>query len=199
MNDVQFLGSIDEALRMIDEQCDRRFLHAVISSDYRLLYRGVADTPSKKPFVVVTKNDSQMDSKKESPAGSDFLHALDAFPTTTMDDALPSAGRYHLSLTNPKDVPLRQIPMSIWPLGSNVRFAWIENPKKAFWKQSGGAISSSSSSKGIVDGIDCGKMSLEDALERPNGQVIVNTDSYLMVPIVLEEELLARLKNSFII
>lgn len=200
MNNVQLLGSIDEALRMIDEQCDRRFLHAVIASNYRLLYRGVTDTLSKKPLVVVAKNDPQMDSKKETPTGSDFLHALeDTFPTTTMDDALPSAGRYHLSLTNPKDTPFPQIPMSIWPLGSKVHFAWTENPQKTLWKQSAGAVSLSSSSKVIVDGIDCGKMSLEDALERPNGQVIVYTDSYLMVPTALEEELLARLKNSFLI
>ena len=51
----------------------------------------------------------------------------------------------------------------------------------------------------IVDGIDCGVMSLEDALERPNGQVMIHADSFLMVPAFMEQELVEKLRLSFII
>ena len=72
---------------------------------------------------------------------------------------------------------------SVWPLGENVHFAWSED----------GEALQKSAGKMIVDGVDCGRMALEDSLERKNGEIMVRADRYLMVPVSLEAELLAGL------
>ena len=51
----------------------------------------------------------------------------------------------------------------------------------------------------IVDGIDCGRMSLEDALLADQMQVLVQAEQFIWIPERLEAPLLERLKTAFII
>ena len=50
----------------------------------------------------------------------------------------------------------------------------------------------------IVDGIDCGKMLLEDALEGDT-QVLVQAPTYLSVPNYMESDLRKGLRGAFLI
>jgi hypothetical protein len=206
-NSFQNLASIEDVLRVIDSQCDRRFLHAVVASGYQCLYRSVLRQQGNMPLVVLSA--AAASDNEKVPRASDFLESLVQTQTAkdqTGSPLLPSTGPFHLTVTNPKSSILTkpqqqedQIPMSVWPLGDNVHFAWTEQERELLWSRSNNAFLVNASSKLIVDGIDCGVMSLEDALERSNGQVMVHADSYLMVPTFMEQELISKLKNSFII
>merc|ERR1719491_1904824 len=68
------------------------------------------------------------------------------------------------------------------------------------WPEQGGNFRSSTTSRTdiIVDGIDCGRMSLEDALEG-NMEVLVQADQFLIVPLSMEEALVSRLKTAFLL
>ena len=158
----------------------------MVASDYRLLYRGVpaaATGNSEKPFLVIIANlaDTYADpsNANRAPVASDFLALLDSTlsaGSTSADDGLStstSTAHFHLALTNPKEIATQQVAMSIWPMGPNVHFAWTENPDESLLS----TTTRVTSNKLIVDGIDCGKMSLEDALQRPRGQVILYTSS----------------------
>lgn len=82
----------------------------------------------------------------------------------------------------------------VWPLGDAAHYAW--------WQQ-GGAIAadgrSVDRSKIIVDGRDCGKDSLEDALRSDSCEILVAAKSFLVVPAHLEEELRQGLQQSFLV
>jgi hypothetical protein len=55
-------------------------------------------------------------------------------------------------------------------------------------------------SKVIVDGIDCGRMSLEDALDGgKNMQVLVQAKQFLVVPHSMERQLIEKLQGAFLI
>merc|ERR1712238_318491 len=75
---------------------------------------------------------------------------------------------------------------------SGIHYAWHE--------QGGNFRSSTTTSRTdiIVDGIDCGRMSLEDALEG-NMEVLVQANQFLIVPLSMEEALVSRLKTSFLL
>ena len=82
---------------------------------------------------------------------------------------------------------------SLWPLenvmtsGNDIHYAWPEQ---------GGLLKSNKQQ--IVDGIDCGKMSLEDALEGEM-QVLVQASTYLSVPSYMESSLRKGLQEAFLI
>jgi len=99
--------------------------------------------------------------------------------------------------------------VSIWPLGggkNDVHFAWLEEGGE-FWPCSSTSSRSTVSSekdlpinrKVVVDGIDCGRMGLEDALEGDGWEVMFKADRFLSVPVSMEKELLDGLRQSFII
>ena len=185
-NNAQILTSADDALALIDAQCDRRFIHAVIASDYRLLYRG--GNVQKRPSVYSIDIDSD---KIVAPVASDFKKALEQQQNSNADivSTWSSNSPFHMAVTNPNMIDSKVV--SVWPLGENVHFAWTAPQQQQ-------EILNPDSSL-IVDGVDCGVMSLEDALERPNGQVTIHANSFLMVPASMEKELVEKLKHSFII
>lgn len=176
----QVLTSVEDALALIDSQIDRRFFHALVASDYQLLYRGVGSTrDARYPSVVKVESLSQ-----ETPVAEDFLAAVGS--SSLVEDF---SGNTPFHLTTTYSTKFRS--MSIWPLGENVHFAWTEREEDM--------LLSSNNNKLIVDGVDCGVMSLEDALERPKGQVMVHADSFLLVPASMEQELISKLKDSFLV
>ena len=50
----------------------------------------------------------------------------------------------------------------------------------------------------IVDGIDCGRESLEDCLEGDT-QVLVRAERFLVIPQSMEKDLLGKLQGAFLI
>jgi hypothetical protein len=189
----QVLVSVDEALALIDSQCDRRFLHALVATDYQqLLYRGVPSVQdSQQPAVVRVNSVSQM-----APVTTDFRQALMS-PSASMVEDFAGSTPFHLTTVNRKAVGSNA--MALWPLGENVHFAWPEQEDDRLWSQRGGSLVLNPSMSIVVDGVDCGVMSLEDALERPTGQVMVHANAFLLVPKSMQPDLIARLKESFII
>ena len=104
----------------------------------------------------------------------------------------PSNG--HLATTCPKAAGEWGVAASIWPIGEvNVHFAWFADGG-LFWPRPEGA-----SQDIIVDGRDCGKMSLEDALVGDNWEVLFQTEKFVAIPVKFEDELRKELKKSFVI
>jgi len=201
-SDTLYLTSVEDALAVIDEQCDRRFLHAVVASDYRLLYSYYdQDTPTQPPPPPNTprifKGKTEPYPTDSKPKAKDFFQALAEQQLASVTTKNP---HYQLVVTQPGD----RHAMSLWPLAGSkkedttVHFAWPRDEQTVLWDQHTGSVMNPSQ-KLVVDGIDCGVMSLEDALERSNGQVLVYTSSYLLLPRTMEADLLSKLKESFII
>jgi hypothetical protein len=175
------LASVEEAVQLIESSCDRRFLHAVVASDYQLMYRGL---PSTKRQVITTRNEPETVLESDAQVFSSIETILQGRPL------VPSNSR--LAVSNPEAAKRwgTQV-VSVWPLGENVHFAWLEQ---------GSAFSNADANpKIIVDGVDCGRMSLEDALES-NKEIMFRAESgYLAVPLFMEKELVSKLKGAFII
>jgi hypothetical protein len=171
---VRLLSSVDEALASIESECDRRFLHGVVASGYNLMYRAISTRDSRYPMLIQSEaSDSVLSSHDFASLERDMANQ-----TIKPSNAL-------LAVTSPGLVDTG-VAASVWPLGDNVHFAWTED----------GALSAG---KIIVDGVDCGRMSLEDALEGQDREIMFRADRFLAVPIALEAELLAGLRNAFII
>ena len=211
-------SSLDEALALIDAQCDRRFLHAVVSSDYRLLYRGVpVSSPASQVPSVYQVDDERR--RHTAPVAAEFRTALEwqqehhqtshsSSRSSTLLSTWSSSSPFHVAATDPQSISStnpNQSVVSVWPLGDNVHFAWSKDPQAARLVSSSShgqqamIANKETTNSLIVDGVDCGVMSLEDALERPHGQVLVHANSVLMVPATMERELVERLKQSFLI
>ncbi|CAB9522164.1 expressed unknown protein [Seminavis robusta] len=188
---AEILGSIEEVLAAIEAQCDRRFLHALVATEYQqLLYRDVHSNDSitnNRRYASVVKVATPSD---KTPIHDDFIAALST--TLLAENSVDSP--FYLTTTGGSN---KRNMVSCWPLGSNVHYAWPELEQDSLWSNNNKMTASSQSI--IVDGVDCGVMSLEDALERPRGQVMVHANSLLLVPATMEQELIARLKESFII
>lgn len=174
------VSTVEEALQLIETSCDKRFLHAVVASDYQFLYEGqntltaASDVDPDQVFSVKVTTESNGNNK-------DTVYKMATTGTMT-----------------PKRAP------SLWPLEpkadrndqrsartSRIHFAW---------PQDGGVFTKEAvaSKQLIVDGIDCGKMSLEDALEG-DMQVLVQAPLFLTVPPALEKTLKDGLRSAFLI
>lgn len=151
---IEKVATVEQALSIIESRGDKRFLHAVVASDYNFLYEQTA-VPSEMDVQKIF-------SKTRS--------------TSPVQYELACTGR--LRNKNAK---------SLWPLEHGVHYAWPEQ---------GGLLERSQTM--IVDGIDCGKMSLEDALEG-DMQVLVQAPTYLVVPSHMEASLRKGLQEAFLI
>lgn len=186
---------ISDAIQWIDTFCDRRFLHAVISSDYKFIYRGISnngrgykasihlESPTPDLLSLNTYNDPQALNFFE-----DLEKILDA------ESVKPSVG--HLATSSSRDAAQWGEAASIWPI-KGAHYAWFQDCGLFYPRSS----SSSSFSRDdlIIDGKDCGKESLEDALLSESGEVLIATDSFLVVPSAFDEELREMLRGSFLV
>jgi hypothetical protein len=179
------VSSVEEALKIIASTCDKRFLHAMVASDYKFLYEeekeksNTSSSPSKSNNIDAAK---QIFSKK--------------IPSTNGSVVLATTGR-RMTTKNAS---------SLWPLDGS---SGVNNGIHYAWSDQGGFLlstnddsstttSSTSSKTLIVDGIDCGKMSLEDALEG-DMQVLVKAPTFLIVPRYMELALREGLQGAFLI
>lgn len=200
------LKSVGDALSLIEEMCDRKFLHAVVASDYRFLYRGMPLSWQPLPTVVEGEGSDLL---LTGTYGEDSLEAVKFF--RKLDGAMASkpvrpGANGHLGTTSTLDAATWGSPASIWPLsggGSDdkyAHFAWYEDGG-AFWpRPKAWSKSSKSVDDGIiVDGINCGSVNLEDALRTMDNEIMFSTESYLAIPSEWDKELREGLRNAFIL
>lgn len=163
-------SSVEQALTMIESIGDKRFLHAVVASDYRFLYK------AEQPLDL-----------SDATVESIFSNKVPSDENGSRSVMMAASG----SLANKKAV-------SLWPLETPVCTSASCNSIHYAWPEEEGSIPKSNTKKLIVDGIDCGKMALEDALEG-DLQVLVQAPSVLLVPKSMESQLRKGLRDAFLI
>jgi len=85
----------------------------------------------------------------------------------------------------------------VWPLGDDdVHFAWFRSGGAFYPREGEGTIKRTDI---VVDGVNCGEVSLEDALEGEGVEVMFSAGKFLAVPMSLEGELREGLQKLFII
>eukprot|EP00555_Chaetoceros_dichaeta_P003762 CAMPEP_0198249552 /NCGR_PEP_ID=MMETSP1447-20131203/1051_1 /TAXON_ID=420782 /ORGANISM="Chaetoceros dichaeta, Strain CCMP1751" /LENGTH=283 /DNA_ID=CAMNT_0043934223 /DNA_START=220 /DNA_END=1071 /DNA_ORIENTATION=- len=203
------LNSVGDALTLIEDMCDRKFLHAVVASDYRFLYRGMpprsSSSSSSQPLPTVVEGEVS-DLVIPGTYGEDSLEAVTFF--RKLDGAMAGKpvrpGNGHLSTTSTRDAAAWGAPASIWPLSGksedvSAHFAFYEDGG-AFWpRPKAWSKTSKSVDEGIiVDGINCGSVNLEDALRMKENEILFSTESYLAIPSEWDQELREGLRNAFI-
>jgi hypothetical protein len=188
--------TVDEAIAWIDEHCDRRFLHAVVASDYHFLYRGVSGSSIS---IINEKPDLLLPETYGSQDAIEFFRRLEI---AMKDDMIrPSNG--HLATTSAEDAAAwGTTAASIWPMAAgadeNVHYAWFQDGGLFYPRNDAQTLDRKQI---IVDGRDCGRDSLDDALTKDSCEVIVSATrgGYLAVPVSMEKELRDRLRNSFLV
>jgi len=181
---------ISNAVNWIDQNCDRRFYHAVVSSEYNFLYRGI---PVKSRQNSIHYEPSERDLLKLETYGSQ--EALDYFQALELvmekDFVKPSIG--DLATSSVTEANKWGAAASIWP-AKGAHYSWFEE-KGLFYPRS----KSINRDELIVDGKDCGRDSLEDALRANNCEIMIASEGYLAVPASFDKELRSALKSSFIL
>jgi len=197
------LNSVGDALTLIEDMCDRKFLHAVVASDYRFLYRGMPLSSQTLPTVVEREGSDLL---VPGTYGEDSLEAVTFF--RKLDGAMTAKpvrpGNGHLSTTSTRDAAAWGSPASIWPLSGksedvSAHFAFYEDggafwPRPKAWSKTAKSVDDGI----IVDGINCGSVNLEDALRTKDNEILFATESYLAIPSEWDQELREGLRNAFI-
>jgi len=186
---IHFL-SLDQTAATLAASCDRRFLHAVIASDYRLMYRGIPPKDARRPAILSEPSDLLSPLTYGSAEAAAYFRGLEA---TAMADAPIRPSNGHLATTNPEAAAAWGRAASVWPLGDDVHFAWLAGGGD-FWPPQ-----ATKAQTVVVDGVDCGRDSLEDALEKKNSEIMFRADRYLVIPVSMQDQLISRLRKSFII
>eukprot|EP00536_Pseudo-nitzschia_multiseries_P000737 jgi/Psemu1/321763/estExt_fgenesh1_pg.C_90027 len=182
------VSSVEEALMIIESTGDKRFLHAVVASDYKFLYEQQQQQQPLSPDIDV----EQIFSKKVPSTRGDGVRSIVPAATGTL------APRKAASLWPLENAMCATAAASCNGSGSSngIHYAWPE--LGGVLRSNTGIDDSSVLQAMIVDGIDCGKMSLEDALEG-DMQVLVQAPTYLLVPSYMESNLRNGLRNAFLI
>lgn len=208
-----FSSSVEDALRMIADSCDRRFLREVVAADYRLLYRGTTITDGASASAVVVKDEpsdllspsTYAHDGSTGDAAAAFFAALDE----RMRDVPVRPSNGHLGTTNA--AAARRwggAACSVWPLTSSSSSSSKDRADSAYfaWPRTGGdfwtdgAENNAATFEVIVDGVDCRAESLEDALRGPSNEILFRADGgWLAVPETMSENLVAGLKRSFLL
>jgi len=201
-SNMQQLSSVDEALNLIESSCDRRYLHAVVASDYKSMYRGIPSSDNYPSLHLNEASDLLLPSTYDSKDALKFFTLLEE----KMNDRPIKPSNGHLATTSIEDAKYWGGEYaSVWPLDDDVHYAWLEDGGE-FWPTSNQISTTvndyTNAQKIIVDGIDCGRMSLDDALEKKGGkeyEIMFRAKKFLLVPSRYEEELISGLKSAFII
>jgi len=175
--------TLEQATEIIGLRCNKKFLHNVIASDYRFLYFGVPDLQS--PTIRFDPPDLLLPSAYDSRDAANYFQRLDE----RMKTELVRPSNSHLGTTNPSEAARWGTPSSVWPLG-DCHFAWLAD---------GGNFLGSTGNI-LVDGLNCGEVSLDDALRNPRTEIMFSgTEGFLTVPIGLDKSLRKALQESFFI
>jgi hypothetical protein len=199
---IQRLDSLEEALDMIATSCDKRFLHAVVASDYKLLYRGVDADDSRRMITIRREPYDLLD--PTTYGSKEAVQYFTRLEQEQLKDRPLQPSNSHLATTSVTTAKAwGGAAVSIWPLqednNDSVHFAWKERGG-LFWPSSDTAGTQQELySAIIVDGVDCGKQSLDDVLQQDNSEVMFRANRFLAVPSSMDDQLIAKLKGAFLI
>lgn len=191
---IAYLPSVSEAVDAIFNTCNKRYLYNVVSSNYNFLYHGLDPSEAKAPSIRTSQPCDLLNPETYgSEEAASYFAALDKRMAKEKSPVLPSNG--HLATTCPKAASEWGIAVSIWPIGEEgVHFAWFGDGG-LFWPRNDDACQDV-----IVDGRDCGEISLDDALVGDNWEVLFRADQgFIAVPIEFEAALRKGLRESFAI
>eukprot|EP00545_Synedropsis_sp_CCMP1620_P000910 CAMPEP_0119011924 /NCGR_PEP_ID=MMETSP1176-20130426/5971_1 /TAXON_ID=265551 /ORGANISM="Synedropsis recta cf, Strain CCMP1620" /LENGTH=305 /DNA_ID=CAMNT_0006964805 /DNA_START=34 /DNA_END=951 /DNA_ORIENTATION=- len=181
------VSNLNEAFQWIEKSVDPRFRHAVVATDYQSgfyqqgnklgLTSQFLETPSSNDVFAELERNQLKDRPVLQPSQSQLL-------VSNIDVARKKWGEKNI--------------VSVWPLGGEVERSGDSSSSAAVhyaWPEKGGVFLTDSSI--IVDGIDCGRMSLEDALEG-DMEVLVQAKQFLVIPLAMEEQLVQKLRGAFL-
>ena len=184
--------NLSQAIDWIEQNCDKRFIHAVVASDYNFLYYGL-DQNAKKKIRIESLQESDLFSF-DTYGSNDAVEYFQNLESLLVNDVVkPSNG--HLMTTSSKDAANWGNAYSMWPMG-DVHYAWFQS-KGLFYPRSSATVLTRDDI--IVDGRDCGKDSLDDALTANGCEVLVSGQRYMAVPASMDNELRQALKDAFLI
>lgn len=185
------MSGINEIVEWINQNCDRRFLHAIVSSDYEFLYRG-ASLSSNKAYLSYETPDLLDEETYGEKSAQLYFQTLEKI--LEAEKVKPSNG--HLMTTSIRDASLwGPSVVSVWPLECS-HYAWFQD-EGLFYPRTDPLTRDNI----IIDGRDCGKNNLEDALRSDACEIMVSSpnNSFLFVPVELDEKLRNALQSSFLI
>ena len=110
------LGSVDEAVALINAETDSRFIDGVKRSGGGFLYRGVIGAPSGRPCLVLSPPDLLNPSTYGSTDAAEYFQALDVELTEARSPVGPRNG--HIATPDSRAAASWGQPASIWPLGA---------------------------------------------------------------------------------
>jgi len=183
---------IPQAIQWIDDNCDRRYLHAVIASDYKFLYRGVTNLGPNEIRMERPKTDLLSEGTYGSTQALDLFQGVQR--VLEKDAVNPTNG--HLATSSAKDAGEWGVAGSIWPVNGS-HYAWFQDGGLFYPRPNNSAIVARKDL--IVDGKDCGKESLEDALRSDSCEVMVASEQFLVVPASMDDRLREALQGSFLV
>lgn len=183
--------TIDEAVAWINESCGREFISAVVESDYRFLYRGIA--PGEQPNSMLIRHevpDLLSPATYEDPDACRFFAKLESSMSSC--PLQPSTG--HLGTSSCPDATQWGQAASIWPV-RGTDFAWFED-KEPFFPRS---IDNFENAGIICNGRNCGEDSLSDALAADHAEILFSANPFLSIPASHDKSLRRALQASFLI
>lgn len=187
--------TIPEAVQWIDDNCDRRFLHAIVASDHSFLYYGVDRDVKGKGKSTIRSEKFNADLLDLDTYGT--KEAVEYFQSVESilgkEVVKPSNG--HLMTTSSKDASKWGTAASIWPM-EGAHYAWFQDGGIFYPRDNASSIVREDF---IIDGKDCGRESLEDALRTNGCEVMVTADNFLVVPASLDDKLREALKGAFLV
>ena len=110
------LGSVDEAVALINAETDSRFIDGIKRSGGGFLYRGVVGAPSGRPCLVLSPPDLLNPSTYGSTDAAKDFRALDVELTKARSPVGPRNG--HIATPDSRAAASWGQPASIWPLGA---------------------------------------------------------------------------------
>jgi hypothetical protein len=198
---------VSTAIEWLDKYCDRRFLHAVVASDYRFLYYGIGNEEVRSSSPPPKDSNGDKSVIRTVTLTPDLLsvetygtqEAVDYFQRleSTFYKELVKPSNGHLMTTTVEDAAEWGSVASMWPM-DRAHFAWFQDMKR-FYPREDVIVNGNVQELLIVDGKDCGREGLEDALRSNHCEILVNASQFLVVPIEFEEELRNALKSSFLV
>jgi len=175
--------TLSQAMEWIEDNVDRRFFHSMVASDYQFLYRGVDQ--SNIHILQPTPDLLDANTYQDRDALSYFRKLEESMKNLSVK---PSNG--HLATTSPSVA--RQ-----W--SKNVASIWPSSPTHCAWYTTGGLFEGRQDEKNlIVDGVECGREGLEDALRLSDTEIMITCREFLSVPASMDNALRQELQKSFI-
>ena len=162
------------------------------------LYRGISHLQNdeiRTETMGRETSDLLVEGTYDSPDALPFFQSIQ----NILENETVNPSNGHLTTSSAIDAGKWGVAASIWPR-NGAHYAWFQDGG-LFYPRSissnGGSVVQREDI--IVDGKDCGKESLEDALRSESCEVLLATDEVLVVPAAMDQQLREALEGSFLV